>query len=495
MTAAAGHSTDTSTCRPRLGRRGRAIPGTRRLGIVIAVALVGMWLSAGVAVAAPRPSGASSVRAKAHVDNAAGVDMSLVSSPTTSVGMQVYAVTDVSGGNDPTGTFTFSLFGASDPSCAALPVFVSTVPAGATAVDSQPYTTTAAGTYHWEVSYNGDINNAPAGPTSCANASGALIVDPYYSAMAVTAQAASGGTIQASAMLSGYSPTGTITFSVFSPSDMFCSSPVFTSTVAVSGSGTYASTPYVYPAGGQYKWQGSYSGDANNLSVGSTPCLNSPSEVTAPAPPASGLLYPTNGQTNVSSSVPFTWQPVAGVQVYFMTVGTSLGAWDLVWTGYLPPSQTSFQVPGLPAGNLSVVLYAMVNNAWTYQFVNFTAQPTEAAMTSPTNGSVGVNPDGTFTWSTVNGVPGVQGYALWISTVYGGANLVGTGLLPATQSSYTPPPLPAGKTLYVILFTQRNGVLSYQAITIATAAAGSNARAHAAVQQTPKISPVPPAAP
>ena len=45
-----------------------------------------------------------------------------------------------------------------------------------------------------------------------------------------------------------------------------------------------------------------------------------------------------------------------------------------------------------------------------------------------------------------------------------------TGYLPPSVSSYTPSPaLPAGETLYVILFTERGNALTGQLVTINTA--------------------------
>ncbi len=59
-------------------------------------------------------------------------------------------------------------------------------------------------------------------------------------------------------------PTGTITFTLYSPSDTLLD----TETVTVNGDGTYG-TPKgyslsAYPAAGTYQWDASYSGDKNN---------------------------------------------------------------------------------------------------------------------------------------------------------------------------------------------------------------------------------------
>jgi hypothetical protein len=98
-------------------------------------------------------------------------------------------------------------------------------------------------------------------------------------ALATTASAgvALGGAIHDTAVLSGgSSPTGTITFNLYSASDTTCSTVLSTTTVPVNGAGTYDS-PAVTPAdAGAYQWVASYSGDAANNSV-SNAC-NDPAE-------------------------------------------------------------------------------------------------------------------------------------------------------------------------------------------------------------------------
>ena len=88
-------------------------------------------------------------------------------SPGTSVGLQIFDVADLSGGNDPTGTVTFMLFGPGDTTCTT-PIVTSTVSVnGDGTYGSEHFTTAEAGTYEWEAVYSGDANNNPAGPTAC----------------------------------------------------------------------------------------------------------------------------------------------------------------------------------------------------------------------------------------------------------------------------------------------------------------------------------------
>jgi hypothetical protein len=70
------------------------------------------------------------------------------------------------------------------------------------------------------------------------------------------------------ATISGaFNATGTITFDLFGPADATCGgTPAFTQTVNVNGNGTYSTTntSFVASALGTWRWQVSYSGDANN---------------------------------------------------------------------------------------------------------------------------------------------------------------------------------------------------------------------------------------
>jgi hypothetical protein len=63
----------------------------------------------------------------------------------------------------------------------------------------------------------------------------------------------------------GVNPTGTITFTLFSPSDPACAgTPLFTTSTTVAGNGYYTSKSFVTSAAGTYRWIARYNGDTNN---------------------------------------------------------------------------------------------------------------------------------------------------------------------------------------------------------------------------------------
>lgn len=70
----------------------------------------------------------------------------------------------------------------------------------------------------------------------------------------------------------GITPTGTVQFAIYSPRDTTCAGPpVFTSSVPVTGTGTYNSGPFTPTTTGTYRSVATYSGDTRNASA-TAPC-------------------------------------------------------------------------------------------------------------------------------------------------------------------------------------------------------------------------------
>jgi hypothetical protein len=127
--------------------------------------------------------------------------------------------------------------------------------------DSNAITFNSAGDFFWQAVYSGDANNN--GATSLCT-SEHLVVTKAQPAMTTAPNLIPNDD---STITGGSSPTGTITFNLFSPSDATCAgAPALTQTVTVSGNGTYSTTntSFVASALGTWRWQVTYSGDANN---------------------------------------------------------------------------------------------------------------------------------------------------------------------------------------------------------------------------------------
>ena len=160
------------------------------------------------------------------------------------------------------GTVTYTVY--TDNACTTGAVAAGTVTVtNGTVPDSSPITFNTAGDYYWQAVYSGDASNN--GATSVCT-SEHLVVTKKQPAMTTAPNlipnddsTITGATATA---------TGTITFNLFSPAaGASCSgTPAYTQTVNVSGNGTYSTsnTSFIASALGTWRWQVSYSGDANN---------------------------------------------------------------------------------------------------------------------------------------------------------------------------------------------------------------------------------------
>jgi len=193
---------------------------------------------------------------------------------TSSVTLKDTAV--LSGGYSPTGTITFTLYysGATNPVDTEEATVSGngsyTTPTGY----SLPTTGTVTGTYQWDATYSGDSNNSSVSEDNAVSEQvGVSDASPDLSTTPSTTSVTLGDssvTLKDTAVLSGgYSPTGTITFTLYYNG---AATPVDAETVSVSGNGSY-STPagYALPTtgtvAGTYQWDASYSGDPDNASV------------------------------------------------------------------------------------------------------------------------------------------------------------------------------------------------------------------------------------
>jgi hypothetical protein len=183
---------------------------------------------------------------------------------------------DLEGGYAETGTITFTLLlGSTRVDTETVGVNgdgTYTTPNGY----NLPSTGTVIGTYQWVATYSGDGNNNPASDSFSDSSDPAEQVtvnkaSPVFSTNAeptsYTLDAAGSPTLKDSfALAGGFHPTGSITFTLFSPGRTLLD----TEKVGVNGDGTYT-TPngYTLPTNttviGTYQWVASYSGDSNNI--------------------------------------------------------------------------------------------------------------------------------------------------------------------------------------------------------------------------------------
>ncbi|MET9270311.1 hypothetical protein [Kribbella sp. NPDC003557] len=127
--------------------------------------------------------------------------------------------------------------------------------------DSNAITFNTAGDFYWQAAYSGDANNNAA-MSVCTSEH--LVVTKKNPAISTAPNLIPNDDATISGALA---PTGTITFKLFAPADATCAgASAYTQTVTVNGNGTYSTsnTSFVASTLGTWRWQVTYSGDANN---------------------------------------------------------------------------------------------------------------------------------------------------------------------------------------------------------------------------------------
>jgi hypothetical protein len=144
------------------------------------------------------------------------------------------------------------------------------------------------------------------------------------------------------------------------------------------------------------------------------------------------LSSPSNGSTNVWSPVLFSWSPVANATAYYLYVGSTPGAKDVVDTGEIV---TTSVTAALPSGTYYARLHTLAGGVWSHaQDVSFTVSPspTAATITSPLDGATQVATLAQFTWTAVQGA---AGYRLLIGSSLGSSDIFQSAVLTGTSVS------------------------------------------------------------
>ena len=134
----------------------------------------------------------------------------------------------------------------------------------------------------------------------------------------------------------------------------------------------------------------------------------------------SEIIYPIAGDLHADLTPPIQWTPVANAQSYYLYVGTSFGAKDVVNTGEI--QATSYQASSLP---LNVLLYARiftkVGGQWASTDTTFvavsTTAPAVATLVFPTDGAVDADLTQVIRWITAGSE--AIGYYLWLGSTPG----------------------------------------------------------------------------
>jgi hypothetical protein len=168
---------------------------------------------------------------------------------------------------------------------------------------------------------------------------------------------------------------------------------------------------------------------------------------------ASNITVPRDHDTMADYSQPVQWASIANAQAYYLWIGATPGASDLVDSGEL--HTTSFKATLPRSQTLYARLWTKVADVWRYTDISFSSFL--SVLTTPANGATNVDVTLPMRWAAV---PGAQSYYLYVGTAVGAHDLLNTGETPVT--SYTPrTALPTGQMLYARLWTEVAGVWGY----------------------------------
>ena len=178
----------------------------------------------------------------------------------------------------------------------------------------------------------------------------------------------------------------TVTFKLYGPDDTACSGPVINGAngsgevrpvvngVASTVAGFNLAQAKLPTLRGTFRWIAEYSGDRYNNGT-TTRCGDEGHTVMVldPSPLVAQFINPVNGATGVDTSKPIEWTALPDAQAFYLYIGTSRGATDLVNSGEL--HGTSYQANGLPAGQLLYArLWTEKGSIWRYTDITFTAR-------------------------------------------------------------------------------------------------------------------------
>src|SRR5207253_3227138 len=100
---------------------------------------------------------------------------------------------------------------------------------------SSPVTFNTLGTFRWVAGYSGDANNV-ANSSSCGGETVTVVKASPTISTTPSGSVPAGGTVSDSATVSGgFSPSGSVVFTLYAPGDTTCTTPIATSTGTLSG--------------------------------------------------------------------------------------------------------------------------------------------------------------------------------------------------------------------------------------------------------------------
>jgi Fibronectin type III domain len=147
------------------------------------------------------------------------------------------------------------------------------------------------------------------------------------------------------------------------------------------------------------------------------------------------------------------WSTVTGAQAYYLRVGTTSGAKDVVDSG--ETQATSYSLPALPFDRTYYArVFTKIGDSWTYSELAFKVAKltSPARMISPVDGQSNVTSADVFRWEAV---AHAQSYYFQVGSRAGGRDIIDSG--ETTRTWWTTQSLPAGRRLYARISTKIAG--------------------------------------
>lgn len=190
------------------------------------------------------------------------------------------------------------------------------------------------------------------------------------------------------------------------------------------------------------------------------------------------LLSPTNGATMVPVDSPITWEAVAGVPGYIISLGTTEGGNDILNERNVGAATTFTPTTGLPENTeifVTITLFFfnqpnIICDSQSFTTASLTDVPDCVPASIPANNAINVNTGTNISW---NAATNATGYFLSIGTTLNGSDLLASTDI-GNELSYNPPTdLPSETDIYItILPYNRIGVaMGCSTVSFTTAAA------------------------
>ena len=184
-------------------------------------------------------------------------------------------------------------------------------------------------------------------------------------------------------------------------------------------------------------------------------------------PNAATLTSPIDGATNVDLTLPIQWTTVLNAQAYYLYLGTTPGAKDLVNSGELQP--TSYLAGTVPGSQLVFArIWTKLGGVWRFADSSFTTSavtvPVIPTLTAPIDGATDVDMMVPIQWTTVLNA---QAYYLYLGTTPGAKDLVNTGEL--QQTSYVASGVQTGQRVFARIWAKVGGIWHFSDSSFTTA--------------------------